>query len=306
MELIKECDDILSVCPELPFSWSYFRHTLFNQCKRAYFYHYYGAQNGWDQYSSSSSQHIHKLKNIKSTDLWVEDIFIRSIRELFIAPRKYMTEKELIKLLKNKIRINLNRENHQCISHEWDSDHKKLNLYEDYYNRSSNLKQYAADKLNDVVEKFTSCDIFYELCKVKYYQWKTYTPPIYAYIDRKKIWASPALIWRNGTNYNVLNLRLTAPSTDFPISLGISAIYLAQRAHINYDNVISRKIFIHDSIELFTGQCDIHSLTNLIKTSSDEMLKFVTSSGYTYESDFEKSVDKLKCNRCNFKEICNI
>lgn len=304
----KQNTENLSVSTNQPFSWSYFRHQLFNTCKRAYFYYYYGSQNGWDKYAVPRVQLIHKLKNIKTIDNWIEDIFIKSIRELFIAPRKYMSKKEIIRKLNKIITNNINREYHQYTINEYNNDHTKLNLFEGYYEKSvtnQSLKEYAVSKLDDTLEKFTSCDIFDELCQVNYYQWKTYTPPIYAYIDRKQIWVSPTLIWRNNNCYNVLKIKLSKPYNDFPVSLGISAIYLAQRAHVHYDQIKSRKMFINNSVETFFGQCNIDDLINLIKTSSSEMLSLVSNYGLANESDFKQCREVKNCSKCNFQEVCN-
>ena len=303
-ELVKES---LRISPDRPFSWSYFRLNLFNKCQRAYFFHYYGAQNGWDPYADSRSQHIHKLKNLKLVDQWLEDVFIKSLRKLFIAPRPKRSSPTMPQVFKNIIIKYIDTENREYTAHECDDDHRKLNLFESYYGQVTDhfsIRAYAKKKLFAAVDQLAGCAIFNELCAVKYFQWKSFSPPIYAYIDRKQVWAAPALIWSDAGIYNVLNLRLTEPVDDFPISLGISAIYLAQRLRVTYDKIHCRKVFLHHTTDIYSGHCPIDDLHALIETSSSEMRARMTDDGCAVESEFPKCNDLQKCATCNFKELC--
>jgi len=297
----------LCIQPKQPFSWSFFRHNLFKKCKRAYFFHYYGSQDGWDEYADPRSRQIHKLKSIKTIDMWLEDVFTRSIRELFITPHSTSDHIEAAKQLKEIIRKLINAEHREYSAHEWDDDHRTLNLFETYYEQDTEettVRGRALEKLYRTADKFSRCELFKELCAVKYFQWKTFTPPIYAYVDRKQVWAAPALIWHDRESYNVLNIRLTHPSDEYPLSLGISAIYLAQRAGVPYDRVQCRKLFINDQVEILSGHCEIQVLQQLITDTSAEMLALMSDEGYAIESNFSCTERPEQCNRCNFKEVC--
>ena len=152
-----ETTESLCISPDQPLSWSFFRHTLFKKCKRAYFYHYYGAQGGWDNFADTYSRQIHKLKSIKTVELWVEDVFKRSLRELFIAPHNSSDSRALKKQLSSIIYKHAKREHREYRAHEWDDDHQKLNIFEEYYNETTNdtqLKERALAKLESAIELF--------------------------------------------------------------------------------------------------------------------------------------------------------
>jgi hypothetical protein len=58
--------------PELAneFSWSRSRDGAFQDCRRKYFYHYYGAWGGWDAAASAEVRRLYILKQLASRQQW--------------------------------------------------------------------------------------------------------------------------------------------------------------------------------------------------------------------------------------------
>jgi hypothetical protein len=52
------------------FSWSRSRDGVFQECKRRYFYHYYGAWGGWDAAASDEVRRLYVLKHLASRQQW--------------------------------------------------------------------------------------------------------------------------------------------------------------------------------------------------------------------------------------------
>lgn len=51
------------------FSWSNSRKEMFDDCKRAYYYHYYGSHNGWESGADYAAYQAYHLKNTLSMPL---------------------------------------------------------------------------------------------------------------------------------------------------------------------------------------------------------------------------------------------
>src|SRR2546428_13921475 len=52
------------------FSWSRSRDNAFQECKRKYFYRYYGAWGGWDAAAPQEVRRLYILKRVASRRQW--------------------------------------------------------------------------------------------------------------------------------------------------------------------------------------------------------------------------------------------
>ena len=52
------------------FSWSRSRDNVFSECKRRYFYHYYGAWGGWEAGATEDVRRLYVLKQLASRQMW--------------------------------------------------------------------------------------------------------------------------------------------------------------------------------------------------------------------------------------------
>jgi hypothetical protein len=69
------------------FSWSYSRDVLFNECKREYYYNYYGSWGGWDKNKADNvTRTLYVLKNLQNRWQWkgsaVHEEIERILKEL--------------------------------------------------------------------------------------------------------------------------------------------------------------------------------------------------------------------------------
>lgn len=297
----------LQIIPNQPLSWSFYRHNLFSFCKRAYFYHYYGAQTGWDKYSDKRSRALHKLKQIKHFNSWIEELTVKAIQDNLVTPSSRSSRKNKLDAIKNDAYKAIRRQINENNNKEWIDDHKKLCLFETYFNPSKGSEkiiEQAVNKVENAVDNFAKTALFQELSEVNYYQWKAFTPPVYAYVNRMQIWASPSLIWHEKDSLHTLNIKLSEPNKNNKYSLAISAIYLAQRSHIPYEDIQSRTISLSNETTISSGYCSIEDLLQMIFDSAESMRALASNNKIAYEDNFTKCCDPENCKRCKFIEYC--
>ena len=68
------------------FSWSNSRMRLFGNCKRAYFYQYYGSHNGWEDDASQEQVDAYRLKHAISLPLAFSDALGKAISAYIKSP----------------------------------------------------------------------------------------------------------------------------------------------------------------------------------------------------------------------------
>lgn len=64
------------------FSWSKSRHEKFKECRRAYYYTYYGSWGGWDAPTGSQVRELYVLKKLSTRWQWAGSVVHDAIRQL--------------------------------------------------------------------------------------------------------------------------------------------------------------------------------------------------------------------------------
>src|SRR3989454_12061535 len=67
------------------FSWSRSRDNTFQECRRRYFYHYYGAWGGWDAGATEDVRRLYILKQLASRQQWAGRVVHGAI-EIVVHP----------------------------------------------------------------------------------------------------------------------------------------------------------------------------------------------------------------------------
>jgi PD-(D/E)XK nuclease superfamily len=67
------------------FSWSRSRDNTFQECRRRYFYHYYGAWGGWDAGAPEDVRRLYILKQLSSRQQWAGRVVHDAIEMAFHA-----------------------------------------------------------------------------------------------------------------------------------------------------------------------------------------------------------------------------
>jgi len=140
------------------FSWSVSRDRLFNECRRAYYYHYYGAWGGWERDAPESVRKAYLLKNMHSIDTWIGDVVHQTIK--WVLENKAAGKDIAIDAARIRIKEHLVRTWNQSKEKQWVNGIKQnLNLFEHYYDRAP-----SQELLHDKIAKaVNSIDNFYKM-----------------------------------------------------------------------------------------------------------------------------------------------
>lgn len=69
------------------FSWSKSRHERFAECRRAYFYAYYGSWGGWEAEHGTPVRELYVLKKLSSRWQWAGSVVHRTVKRVLQAAR---------------------------------------------------------------------------------------------------------------------------------------------------------------------------------------------------------------------------
>jgi hypothetical protein len=69
------------------FSWSKSRHEKFSECRRAYFYTYYGSWGGWEAAQGTAVRELYVLKKLSSRWQWAGSVVHGALKRMLEAAR---------------------------------------------------------------------------------------------------------------------------------------------------------------------------------------------------------------------------
>jgi hypothetical protein len=285
------------------FSWSASRYTLFNHCKRAYYYHYYGSWRGWEEDIDTRTKKIYLLKNLRTVEEWISGIFKRSLNEALNSGRWDINrqKRRAFSMLRNDIC--------DIRSKSWEHSPKCINIDELYYDTATVNRVVSSGEriLNTIFANLAESKIKRRIEEVSYLKFKRFRTPAYFYNDGLKVLCSPDITWEDGGVLYICNFFTGDPqiSNSWALKSGVDAIFAEKEW-------MQRKI---DAVSIFPDQPpppapvhitgNIKEIKSLIKTSSDEMLALTNLDTEIYEESFANCADSTICRRCKYREICS-
>lgn len=94
--------------PELKneFSWSHSRENSFNDCKRRYYYNYYGNWGGWKADAPKDVRDAYVLKQLKSRFMWIGEVIHDAAAEMLRSLKRSspIDQETLMGLVRSRMR----------------------------------------------------------------------------------------------------------------------------------------------------------------------------------------------------------
>lgn len=295
-----------------PWSWSSSRKGTFRECKRKYYYNYYGAHNGWESSSSEEAKQAYRLKNLDGIYLIlgtgvhnIAEVTCRKLQNDYTLP----PEKELI----DKVRNLLNKayKDSQNIDAWYRSPKQNYMLQEFYYGDglSDRLIDIIKDRMMQSVPNLLSSqsitEIITDRCDIKITEdmdtFMVGDTPVYAipdlvYKDKEGSWI--VVDWKTGKEYD-----------SHPAQIIVYAIYIMEKFNLKAEEVKGRVEYL---LSGHNRDVEITPKTvNEVKTEIEESIEDMKE----YLEDEDKNIPKSKeefpltkhtrfCKWCNFYEMC--
>lgn len=301
------------------FSWSLMRHNLFNRCRRAYYFRYYGAAGGWDVYAEERKRFMYLFKHMKKTEAWLEEIAKHTIASVFQKNRSSVGKDVLEKHIYSEISRLFFQGWHQVQAREWQSDPVKLNLFEPYYSDDDSSFFDSVEKLKmrlgQIIKAFVNSALFEELAALDFLAWKLHAKPVSFHVSGVKVWAAPDLVWAERGRICLLDLRLNGKVKQKEEALSSAAVSILMAKHkLRSDpaRMMFRTVYIEslpckDAIECHdSASVDVEGLEKLISESAREMLSLLGQDGSADEAAFPMVSDSpaKDCASCEYKLLC--
>ena len=153
------------------FSWSRSRDGLFHDCRRKYFYHYYGSWGGWEGDAQEEIRRLYVLKQLQSRQMWVGKLVHEGVEWVLRALRA--GQEVSAEGLVGEIIQRMRREWKASKAREYQDRPKDGGLFEHEYGTAIADSEWRAlrDLVMRCLRNFFRLDLLAEIRRIPREQW---------------------------------------------------------------------------------------------------------------------------------------
>lgn len=297
------------------FSWSYSRDNLFKECKREYYYNYYGSWGGWEKNKADDiTRTLYVLKNLQNRWQWkgsaVHDEIERILKELVStgkAPTLDKSKARVTEIMRNDFRSSRDglywnkngslRNEPGLYEHEykpqipdqiWKRNYDEVILCLENFYESSLIEEISGLPKEVVCSIESMTGAYFSFNTALYY---VKLDLAYSIEDTIKIYD-----WKTGSG--------EADDLQFLIY----ALYALEELDFDLDKISVTELNLFENytkIHTFTPE-QVDYATNYINNSIESMKGYLSNAeeNEALMSNFPRTEDRKICELCKFQKIC--
>jgi len=291
------------------FSWSRTRDNVFQECRRRYYYQYYGAWGGWDASCDPLVRRLYVLKQLATRQMWAGRLVHEAIERWLLAQRDGhgVSEASLIEDTVRQMR------------EEWRGSRvgvyrespKRPALFEHEYGvpiRDSEW-QTLRDHVVRCLRNFHRLPVLAEIKRTPTERW-IFIEDIGSFpFEGTRVFTAPDFgYWSAADRLQLLDWKTGGSGEGASLQLGGYALYALEVLGVDLGRVDLLEVNLREG-RVTTHPWDEASLDRVrehIRLSVRAMKAYLKDPerNLAEESGFEKTEDLRICRWCNFRAVC--
>jgi PD-(D/E)XK nuclease superfamily len=291
------------------FSWSRSRDNVFQECRRRYFFHYYGAWGGWDSESDARTRLLYVLKQLGTRQMWAGRLVHEAIERALLALRDgyALSEASLVESTVRQMR------------EEWKGSRagvyratpKRTGLFEHEYGVPVRDAEWQAMRDNVVrcLRNFHRLPLFADIKATPTERW-VLIEDIGAFdFEGTRVFAAPDFgYWNTADRLQLVDWKTGGNGADASLQLGGYALYAREVMGVDPARVDLLEVNLREG-KVSSHPWDAGILDRVrdhIRLSARAMKAYLRdpARNLAEEADFERAEDLRICRWCNFRAIC--
>ncbi|TCW40523.1 PD-(D/E)XK nuclease superfamily protein [Laceyella sacchari] len=293
-------------------SWSQSRHHLLTECKRKYYYHYYGSYPGWLAEASDEAKRLYRLKQLRTLNLVFGEVMHRLAH---VALQRWERERALPgeEELQHIARMLLNqavRDSRDPVEW-WEMPTRRTMLHELYYGGTlpAVLIAELKERLPLCIRHLLQSTSLRERCDSATAETVEAEHLSKWILEETKVYVKVDWIYRVGEKWVVVDWKTGEKEDAHATQLKWYGLYLHQCYHVPLSQIELRAEY------LLTGECEQFGITEQdmdealgrMHASVREMRELLADPDRNAplpEEAFPPTSDEQTCQWCNFQEVC--
>ena len=301
------------------YSWSFSRDGMFQECKRQYWWNYYGYWNGWNADAPEEARQAYMLKKLSNRWKWVGTVVHETIEislgRVLNAARKDLPAPAVdLDAMQTQVSGRMRR--------DFGSSRGKLYRQKPSKNFGMVEHEYAEDVANDewaaknnkalsALRTFYASDLFGKICESDPSQWLPIDKLEHFEFEGTKIWAALDFATRRpdgGISIYDWKTGAVKPDVNRP-QLGCYTLYVERALGVAPDKVDNHLVYLGDTLEDVSfrlGAEELEATRAMMRLSISEMRELLRdpAENVADRQDFPMTDELEKCTGCNFRRLC--
>ncbi len=292
------------------FSWSRSRDSVFQECRRKYFYHYYGAWAGWEADAPEEARTLYVLKQLSSRQQWAGKVVhegvewaLRALCEGRELPEAWLVE-ESVKRMRREWKASRKRQ-------YWQTP-KAGGLFEHEYGVVVRAEdwQVLRDHVIRCLRNFYRLPLLAEIKQAPRESW-VIIEEIRAFdFEGTAVYGAPDFAyWTEAGRLAVVDWKTGAPDPDGSArQLGGYALYAQEVLRVEPARVDLLEVNLREgTVQRHPWDVEkLEAVKEHLRLSIRGMRAWLRDPAHNLAvmEDFEKSEELRICRRCNFRAVC--
>jgi CRISPR/Cas system-associated exonuclease Cas4 (RecB family) len=301
--------------PELAneFSWSKSRHEKFQDCRRAYFYAYYGSWGGWEAPGGSMTRELYVLKKLSSRWQWAGQVVHEAIRHLLNRARWTGEMRPLDEVLRQ---TRERARSQWAVSRDksyWREASRIAGLLEHEYGEpvpGSEWKRIYEEVVEGSLRAFHASETFARIRATPPGRWLTVDELDAWMFDGVKVWVALDFAYKDEAGLiHVLDWKTGKEREVDHAQLGIYALFARDKWGVPPEGVMGGLVYLQSSaerVEVQVGREALEACEEDMRRSIGAMQALLDDPARNLAriERFPPIEDREACRRCPFRRPC--
>jgi hypothetical protein len=293
------------------FSWSFSRAAKYNDCPRAYYYHYYAAWEGWQSYAPAPVKRVYLLKNLTSIPRWVGNLAHDTIK--FALAQLKAGQKTEEAELKKRMHTRAQTDFSDSKSGRYQQKPNQLTGFQEHYYQTNLAEtdwQAAWVRAQEYLYTFINSNLYGHLCQQ--------SPDTFLDIENLqsftmagvKVWVQMDLARREDDTLYIYDWKTGSIEAEkLRYQLGIYGLYARQAWPEITAATIRGLVYALAEDEVFEFDLDETTLREteaMVDASVKQLRSLLTDcqANLAELAQFPMIDDLRRCQQCQFRELC--
>ena len=299
------------------FSWSKSRHERFAECRRAYWFTYYGSWGGWEAPAGSRERELYVLKKLSSRWQWSGSVVHSALKQLLSAARVSGQVWPLEKLLeRTRTRARSEWSASRGKSY-WREASRIVGLVEHEYGEpvaDADWRQLYEQVVEGGLRSFYGSATFEEIRRTPRERWLTVDELDSWDFEGTKIWVAVDFAYRGEDGrVRVLDWKTGKEREVDHVQVGVYALYAQQKWTVPAEGVTGGLVYLTgnpaagaDRVSVAADPATLEACRTTMRTSIAGMRAHLADPGRNLaaEDAFPPLEEREACRRCPFRRPC--
>jgi CRISPR/Cas system-associated exonuclease Cas4 (RecB family) len=299
------------------FTWSKSRHEKFSDCRRAYFFTYYGSWGGWEAPAGSPVRELYVLKKLSSRWQWAGSIVHAALKQLLSRAKvtgDVLPVEKVLERTRARARAEWSGSREKSY---WREASRIVGLVEHEYAEpvaDAEWKRLYEQVIEGSLRAFYGSAVLEEIRRTPRQDWLTVDELDSWDFEGTKIWAAIDFAYRDREGrIHVLDWKTGKERGVDHVQVGTYALYAQQKWGVPVDGVVGGLVYLvgengsaGERVSVAADPATLERCRGEMRASISEMKAALAdpARNVAREEAFPRLDDRGACRRCPFRRPC--